>query len=192
MTEDLDLQGKKKKEGEDPEPDKNLKPGADPKNTDPKDPPGPVPYLRFKEVNDKAKAYETRLAELEAKNLERESENDKARQARLKEQEKFQELAEEWQGKYETMEPEFSAQKAELEINNALLEAYANSELELVPELYRDVVSKLPLAERLAWFTDNKDKLGETKPKGIPVTPKGSGSGEISDEERRKLSARTF
>ena len=64
MAEKDDKQGQKNgepAEGE-PKPGSEQKPGADPKQTGDGEP-GPIPYDRFKEVNDKAKAYEARLAE---------------------------------------------------------------------------------------------------------------------------------
>ena len=154
--------------------------------------PGPVPYERFKEVNEKAKGYEARLAELEKTNSDRELEEEKARQARLKEQEKFQELATEWETKATDLKPKFDASEAELAKVNEILGKYAEAQMESVPELYRDIVAKMPLVERLEWLTENIEKLGKTPPKGVPATPKGTGTGELTDEERRNRSARTF
>ena len=179
---------------------------GDGKTTEPKDPsagtkntesgdssPGPIPYDRFKEVNDRAKVYETRLAELEKLNTDREAAEETKRTERLKEQEKFQELANEWEGKFVELQPQYDAAQKELNTVRAILERYAESQLEQVPELFRDVVSKLPLTNRLEWLTENSDKLGKTSPTGIPSTPVGSKPpGELSDDERRKRSARTF
>jgi len=61
-------------------------PAPDPADK-PKPPPGPVPYERFKEVNEQAKALQAQLAAIEKQRKE-------AEEAQLKEQEKWKELAE--------------------------------------------------------------------------------------------------
>lgn len=195
-----DEQGKKK-EGEelDPKPGENQgEPGADPKNTDGKgeDPPqepGPIPYDRFKEVNDRARSYEKRLAELEKQNEEREKQADDDRKKELRKQEKFQELAEEQEQKVAQLEPEVKRLQGELDAANEMLGNVAEAQMELVPELFRDVVAGLPVKERLEWLTANADKLGKGKPSGIPATPQGKGNAdELTSEQRRRKSARTF
>ncbi len=153
---------------------------------------GAIPYERFKEVNDRAKGYEARLAQLEEEGRKRELDAEKARTDRLKEQEKFQELAVEWEGKFNEVSPKHDAATAELKVVNGLLDKFAEAQMEAVPELYRDIVATLPLTERLAWLTENSEKLGKVTPKGVPATPPGTGKGEVTDEERRQISARTF
>ena len=153
---------------------------------------GPIPYDRFKEVNERAKGYEARLAQLEEENRKRELDVEKARTDRLKEQEKFQELAVEWEGKFNEVSPKHDAATAELKVVNGLLDKFAEAQMEAVPELYREIVAKLPLTERLAWLTENSEKLGKVTLKGVPATPLGTGKGEVTDEERRRISARTF
>jgi hypothetical protein len=61
-----------------------------------------------------------------------------------------------------------------------------------VPELYRSAIERLTIMERLEWLTENGDKLTKEQPTGVPSTPKGQGRGEISPEERRRRSPRTF
>jgi len=186
-----DLQGNEEGE-QDPKPGDENNAGADPKNTGDQAP-GPVPYDRFKEVNDRAKAYEKRLGELDQKNADREKAEETARTDALKEQEKFKDLAEEWEGKVLVMEPDFTKVKAELEVANALLQTYADGQMDSVPELFRDVVAGLPLTDRLEWLTANADKLGKKAVSGIPATPGGQGNGdEITKDQRRAKSARTF
>jgi hypothetical protein len=189
---EIDMTDEEKKKGQDVKEEDKQDPAAEPKTTDTDGEKGPIPYERFKEVNDRAKTYETRLAELEKLNTERETEAEKARTDRLKEQEKFQELATEWEGKFNELSPQHDAVVAELKVANEIIGKFADAQMEAVPELYRDIVAKLPLTERLAWLTENSEKLGKTSPKGVPATPAGSGAGDISDEERRKKSARTF
>lgn len=57
--------------------------------------PGPVPYDRFKQVNDRAKELETRLAQLEA-------DQKKAKEKELADQQKWQELAEQREKELQT------------------------------------------------------------------------------------------
>ena len=186
---DLDGKQEEKKEQEPTETD----PAAEPKKTETNEnSPGPVPYDRFKEVNDKAKGYEARLAELEKLNVARESADEKARTDRLKEQEKFQELATEWETKATGLQPKLEAAESELEQLRGIVGKYAEAQIEAVPELFREVVGKMPVIEQLEWFTANASKLGKNGPQGIPATPKGSGVGEMSNDDRRRRSARTF
>lgn len=165
---------------------------AEPSNTDSNDI-GPIPYARFKEVNDARRELENRLAELEKLELARQSDAEKAKLERMKEQEKFQELAEEMQGKYEALKPQHDELKAQLEAHQETLEKYAEAQIGAVPELFREVVGRMPLLERLQWLTDNLDKLDtKQKPSGIPATPEGVNRPDLKDEDRRQRAARTF
>ena len=167
--------------------------GADPKNTETGGKEiDPVPYSRFKEVNDRSKAQADELALLKKEKADAEKAKDNDRTAKLKEKEEFEKLAGEWEGKYNEAAPKLTAADKELKELRTLLESYAKAGIEKVPELYRDVVADMPLQSRLAWLTENQDKLTEDKPKGIPKTPEGSGKGEMTDDERRAASRRTF
>lgn len=169
-----------------------VEPGADPKNTENSESPGPIPYERFKAVNEKARGYEARLAQLEQENADREAAAELERTNKLKEQAKFESLAQELERKYAELKPRFDSADAELQKTTAILEKYAEVQVAQVPELYRGIIGKLPLTERLEWLTENQDKITKVQPKGIPATPEGSGRGELSDDERRRKSARTF
>lgn len=187
MTKKVEDKKKKEVEGE------GEVTGADPKNTDTDGKEiDPVPYSRFKEVNERSKAQADELAQLKKEKEEAEKAKEDDRRKKLKEKEEFEKLAGEWEAKFEEAAPKLTAANKELEELRGLLETFANAGLEKVPELYRDVVKDMPLQSRLAWLTENQDKLNDEKPKGIPKTPEGSGKGKITDEERRALSRRTF
>lgn len=191
MTENLD--DKKKEDEKKEEEGQEVNPGADPKKTENSTDIGPIPYDRFKEVNDRAKAAEARIKELEKKEADRQSDAEKARLDRMKEQEKFQELAEEMKEKYEALQPKYEAMEQELQKHQEVLKQFADAQLEAVPELFRDVVGAMPLLERLQWLTDNRDKLTtKGKPGGVPATPEGVNRPDLTDEDRRRRAARTF
>lgn len=63
-----------------------------PANNDP--PPGPVPYERFKEINEKYRTLEKQFADMQA-------EQNKAREDELKKQQKFEELANQYKTELE-------------------------------------------------------------------------------------------
>jgi chromosome segregation ATPase len=152
----------------------------------------PIPYDRFKEVNEEKKRLQAELDKVEAERSKAKKEQEKKRTDELAEQEKFKELAEEFQGKVEKLEPELSEANKKLAEFEKVLTTFLESQMKTVPEIFQSVVSSMPLLERVSWLADNAEKLGENKPKGIPKTPEGTGKGEISHEERLRRSKRTF
>lgn len=164
-------------------------PAAEPKNTDT---PGPIPYDRFKEINDRNKELEKQLQALHDQVQERKTADEIARKQALKDQEQFKELADEYEEKVAKLEPQVKDLTAQVKKLTKMLEDQAAAQMARVPDLYRSALEKLPVMERLEWLTENADKLVQDKPAGVPPTPKGQGRGEISPEERRRRSPRTF
>jgi len=160
----------------------------------PSNEPGPIPYDRFKEVNDKAKALQDRLAELEEKQAEREKEEEKKRRKRLEEQQEFKQLAEEAQQKLEQLQPQHDQLQAQLEEYQTLLANYADAQMDVVPELFQDVVRAMELPKRIQWLTENQDKLRKetSKPGGVPSSPPGRQRDDLDETKRRRRAARTF
>lgn len=152
----------------------------------------PVPYERFKQVNDKMRDLETQLKDLSDSKNKLEREQEEERKKKLKEQEKFKELADEFENKFVEMEPKYKQATERIEKLEGVLTKMAEAQIEAVPELYREVVGSMPLLERISWLAENQSKLSETNPKGIPPTPKPKGQGELSHEQRLKLAKRTF
>jgi DNA repair exonuclease SbcCD ATPase subunit len=154
--------------------------------------PKTIPYDRFKEVNDRAREVESELEKLKTKLLEKEAADEKNRQAKLKEQQKFEELAQEWETKYNETAPALQQAAEQLAEHKRVLEEFAQSQMELVPDMFRPIVSAMPVIERLKWLTENKEQLAKPKATGIPGTPPGRTPPEMTDENRRKKAARTF
>lgn len=135
-------------------------PADDPPQDPPADPPGPVPYDRFKEVNEARKKAETELAKIRA-------EEKKRRELELAEQNKWQELAETREN--ELQEERLQRQRLEVAMRKGLpAELYDRLRGDSPDEMEQD-------ADRLMQFL---------KPAGGPGTPPPPGrsrsSGPIS------------
>jgi len=162
------------------------------------DTPDTIPYQRFKEVNDRNKQLAERLEALERERDAQTQEAERERQRQMKDQEKYKELASELEQKVADLEPRLAETQARLQRLEGILDAHATAQMKLVPEVYHSVINKLPVEERLEWFTANRELLEPTTttegsgPKGIPATPKGRGTAKLSDEDRRQRAARTF
>lgn len=156
------------------------------------DAPKTVPYSRFKEVNEKAKERERRLAELEEKLVEREQAEEERRKEEMKKKEQYQELAEELDTELSEVKPAYESAKERIKELEEILSNHAKSQIDLVPEIYRSVVESMPLVERLNWLNDNREKLASNKPSGIPETPKGKNPKDLTENDRRRKAARTF
>lgn len=154
-----------------------------------------VPYDRFKEINDKAKTLEAenqRLKDAEAKRAEDEK---KGKEKQLAAEAKWQELATTRETERDTAVTERDTLKGQLATYEAALQKVYEGRVTAVPEMYRPLLSQLPLPERMTWIVENEDKLtanGKTAPGGIPATPNPKGQGTLTDEERRKRAAKTF
>jgi hypothetical protein len=182
----------KDRQEETTEPQAGQATAAEPQNTDTATP-GPVPYERFKEVTDALRELKAWKAQQEQAAAAAKTEADKAKQKQLREQEKWQELATAHEQKVAELEPQLQAATAERDRAYEVLEAHAESLLDSVPALFRPLVESLPVLERLAWLTENRDKLtlNGGRAAGTPQTPNGTGRGVMTDEERRQK-ARQF
>jgi hypothetical protein len=154
--------------------------------------PGAIPYDRFKEVNDRAKSAAAELEKIRLEVVQRDELEEKNRQSKLKEQAKWEELASEWEGKYNETAPALQTAAEDLKKHKEALEAFAASQLELVPELYRPIVQAMPVLDRLDWLTNNQNQLSKPQVKGIPVTPEGGRAPDLTHDKRRARAARTF
>lgn len=178
------------KSDQEPSADATANPSAEMQNTEAQ----MIPKQRFNEINDKRKAAEARVTELEAAEKKRQADSEAAKKKQLEEQNKYQEL-------YETAESEKATATEKLELLNAkvesmtkALEAQWESQKELIPELYRDLVGAMPIEQRIEWLSANSEKLSE-KEKGNG-TPRGGASRRITqptqDQGRRESAASTF
>ena len=176
-----------------PEPEKQ--PGQQPdaaKNTE-NNQPGPIPYERFKEVNDQYKAMKSQLDELQKEKEKRDKDAKEADEKRLESQKEFETLANERKTELEKANNEITTYKAELEAQTAVLQSLYESRKALVPEMFQPLLDEMSLIKRLEWIATNESKLKPANgANGIPSTPNPKGAGELTPEQRRERSKRTW
>jgi hypothetical protein len=170
-------------------------PGQQPdaaKNTD--NQPGPIPYDRFKEVNDSLKATKKQLDELLADKEKRDKDAKEAEEKRLESQKEFETLANERKSELEKANESINTYKAELEAQTAVLSALYESRKGLVPEMYQPLLDEMSLIKRLEWIAANESKLkpASNGSNGIPHTPNPKGTGELTPDQRRAMAKRTW
>lgn len=180
--------------------DGNLEPEKQPgqqsdaaKNTE-NNQPGPIPYERFKEVNDQYKAMKSQLDELQKEKEKRDKDAKEADEKRLESQKEFETLANERKTELEKANSEITTYKAELEAQTAVLSALYESRKALVPEMFQPLLDEMSLIKRLEWIAANESKLkpASNGANGIPHTPNPKGQGELTPEQRRERSKRTW
>lgn len=179
---------------EDKKPDQEEKSAAPDaaKNTENNSQPGPIPYDRFKQVNEQRKALEERLSALEDEENKRKEQAKKAEEKRLEEQEKYQELATQYKADLESAQSAESDLQSVVDRQTEVLQALYDVRKRAVPEMFQPVLDKLDLVERIQWLAENEDKLKPETTNGIPHTPAPKGKGEPSPEERRRRTARVW
>ncbi len=151
--------------GRPPDPGKEDKPKEEPKPEDKKEEPGPVPYDRFKEVNEARRKAEERLAKFEADEAAR-----KKKEA--------EELGK-WEELYKTSQAELEAERV------ARLRLEVASKKGIPPELAGRLNGKT--AEELE--ADAEAMLVFLKePSGGGVPPKGRGGGKAGGLDLSKMS----
>ena len=171
-------------------------PGQQPdaaKNTETNQP-GPIPYDRFKEVNDSLKATKKQLDELLADKEKREKERKEAEDKRLESQKEFETLANERKSKLDDAEKTINTYKAELDAQTAVLSALYESRKGLVPEMYQPLLDEMSLIKRLEWIAANESKLkpASNGSNGIPHTPNPKGTGDLTPDQRRAKAKSTW
>jgi vacuolar-type H+-ATPase subunit I/STV1 len=161
------------------------------KNTD--NQPGPIPYDRFKEVNDQLRTAKSQLEELQREKEKREKERKEAEDKRLESQQQFEQLANERKSELEKANEANNTYKAELEAQTAVLQSLYESRKALVPEMFQPLLDSMDLVKRLEWIAANESKLKPANgANGIPPTPNPKGAGEMTPEQRRERSKRTW
>lgn len=159
--------------------------------TEQKGPPETVPYSRLQEVISERNTLSEQVAQMKDDLEKFKKEQEDERQRKLEDNQQFKELADEWKSKYGDLEPRYAEALDRIKANEAALSQYADAQMASVPEIFQDVVKKLPLLERLTWLAENADKLTKASAP-IPSTPKGQGPGKLPEDERRRRAARTF
>lgn len=152
-----------------------------------------VPYERFKEINDQFKAAKVELDRLAAEATQRTEADKKAKERQLAQEQKWQQLATERETERDTANRLLADTEALAKRQAEALQKFYDARKAAVPEMYRPLLDKLDIVERLEWIAEYEPKLVQTtRPNGIPATPQAQGQGEISVEERRRRSQRTF
>lgn len=138
-------------------------------------------------------------AEKERKRIERE--HAKAADAKLAEEKKFEELATQREKRLGELEPEVTQLKADVEKYKAEAKTATDKVQELVEqqikvlkldEAVTELLNGKTAVEKLDWIVKHAEKLGKSGGL-LPVTPKGdTDAAKISDEEAKKLTARTW
>jgi len=157
--------------------------------------PEPVPYDRFREVNERAKTLEVEVERFKSAEAKRADDEKKGKEKQLAAEAKWQELATARESERDTAVTERDTLKSQVAAYEAALQRVYEGRVTAVPEMYRPLLSQLPLPERMTWIAENEDKLtanGKPAPGGIPSTPNPKGAGALTDDERRKRAARTF
>ena len=161
-----------------------------------KENPDPIPYMRFKEVNDELRELREWKLEQEAKEAERLAAEKEAKEKQLEKQQEFEKLANDRKAELVTATEEAASYKETVEAQTAVLEALYESRKSAVPEMFQPLLEAMELTKRLEWIAENEDKLladESTKGlKGIPKTPAASNGAQLKDEEKRRRAARTF
>ena len=156
-------------------------PAAEPPKTDTEP---MIPKSRFDEINNRAKAAEDKLAQLEA---ERNAENEK----RLVEQAQWKQLAEERAQKL--AEAERKAQKAEL--YETEMKSWVEMTITNIPEEYKSFVPDGTVEQQFGWLKKNYEKIMKPSAPDIGAGKRGAGGSpqdklNLSDDEL--LMARKF
>jgi chromosome segregation ATPase len=156
--------------------------------------PGPIPYDRFKEVNEQLKTAKSQLEELQQEKEKREKAAKEAEEKRLESQQQFEQLANERKAELEKANSEITTYKAELEAQTAVLSALYESRKSLVPEMFRPLLDSMDLVKRLQWIAENESKLkpASNGVHGIPHTPNPKGTGDLTPEQRRARAKSTW
>lgn len=170
-------------------------PAAEPKNADT---PDPVPYDRFRQINEERKEFKDQLAELKAWREEQEAEKKLREEEQMEEKEQFKELAEKRERELSKLEEKLEEKELQFqEWRNQRAISDAAHEAGVAPKLARRIFPY----DRLAHDDDgnpiNAGKLleatieefglnQEQKPDGVPASPRPEGDGKLTDEEKRK------
>jgi hypothetical protein len=116
-----------------------------------------------------------------------------AKEKELAEQNAWKELADQRQAKLAELEAktgQIEPLTEKLGRYEAMLYAQVESQLKAVPDMFKPLLAKLDLTERIEWLVENAEKLSIV---GVPTTPRPAGQmNEAGREEARKRQAQFF
>lgn len=146
----------------------------------------PIPYDRFKQVNDQLKEMKQWKAQQEAAEAQRQKEAGEAEKARLAQQQEWEKLA----NQYKTEAEQLSPHKAAAEKYGAALSKLLESERKPLPKHILSLLDKMDPAEQLEWIAENKAAVTQQLPNlNGDASGRGKGKG-LTDDQRRELAAR--
>lgn len=148
--------------------------------------PKTIPYDRFQEVITERNSLRQSIAEFEQAKEEQRKADEKAERERLEKNQKFEQLAQTLQEENATLQSDNESLKTAKDKAFDILTKSYESQVQKVPEIYRSLLEKMDLLERLEWVADNGNELQEEKPKGIPPSPKPSQKPEDVNARRNK------
>lgn len=153
--------------------------------------PGPVPYARFREVNEELKQLKAWRADWEKAEAKRKADAEAAEAERLKKQGEFEKLAEQAQAKARELEQQVATASERVKTLETALKTYLDQERQGLPAHILALLDALPVEKQLEYIATNRQALkpapAQQSGGGIPPTPApGSPPGKLSEEERRK------
>ena len=162
----------------------SIAPSEETKNTEL----SPVPYERFQEVNNIAKAYKAELAALQAAEDKRQEASTEAEKKSLENQNKFKELWEKSETEKQASTASTAALTAKVDSMAKALEAQWTAQKTLIPEMFLPLVESMPIEQRIEWLSVNSEKLSVKDSKN--GTPRRTGNRGITPPEQLKPRAR--
>jgi arylsulfatase A-like enzyme len=142
--------------------------------------PGPIPYERFKAVNDEAAELRRWRKEREKADADAKKQADEAEQKRLAEQGEFKKLAEAAEQRAKELEPH----KAKAERYEASLAKLLAKEREGLPKHIIALLDKMDAADQLDYIAENREALGaKPAPPNVNATA-GGGKATVDPKER--------
>jgi DNA repair exonuclease SbcCD ATPase subunit len=111
-----------------------------------------------------------------------------AEEARLAEQQEFQELAETRKAKLDELEPQLETLQERAERYEKALTAHAEQAMANVPAFVKPLLEKMDPVEQLAYIAEHEEEFATESggSAGPPKTPKPNGDGDMTDKERRR------
>lgn len=145
------------------------------------------------ELRQEAAKHRTELKKLQEAEEARTKAQKEADEKRLESQKEFETLANERKTELEKANETITTYKAELEAQTAVLQSLYESRKALVPEMFQPLLDSMDLVKRLEWIAANEFKLKPANgANGIPPTPNPKGQGELTPDQRRERSKRTW
>jgi hypothetical protein len=148
----------------------------------------PIPYARFKEVNDKLKAQEAQLKAIEDAKAQEKAEAEKARLAALPEQERLKEQAQ----SAAKLQGENTSLQAQVQSLQSIVDSYLKAELEAVAPEHRRVIEGMasdPAGQLKALALLRQNGLLGGKPGAVP-THNGKPGGNATPKPGTREEAR--